>query len=53
MGAIKNYYHDQICEREDDPQADYPNPAEEQWWKDMNSDKEYIKEQEADNENEA
>jgi len=35
MSAIKDYYHDEICGMEPDPQADYPNPDEEKWWMDQ------------------
>ncbi len=48
MGAVKNYYHDEICQREDDPQADQPNPAEEAWWSEQDNDTTWIAEQEGD-----
>jgi len=51
MGAIKNHYHDEICNQESDPRADMPTEeeyleAQKQWWQQMNDDEQYIAEQE-------
>ena len=61
MGAIKSYYHEEICEMQSDPQADQPNPQEEEWieahmkvaqvnkwWAEQDKDSTWIKEQEGD-----
>jgi len=43
MGAIKNYYHEEICAGEMDNNQD--EPTEEQWWEAQDKDKEYTDKQ--------
>ena len=48
MGAIKSFYHEEICAGEMDNSQD--EPTEEQWWEAMNADMEYTDKQEATDE---
>ena len=50
MGAIKAFYHDEIC-RQDDPSDDYPTEeqheeAKKEWFAEQDKDTTWIKENE-------
>ena len=42
MGAIKSYYHDEICEDKEEPGQEEQYPTEEQWWEEQNKNKQWI-----------
>lgn len=46
MGAVKSYFHDQICEQLEEPGPE--QDPEEQWWEWENSDPIWIAEQESE-----
>ena len=46
MSKTKKFYHDEICAAPEDPQADYPNPEEEEWYSKQDKDDEWIEGQE-------
>ena len=48
MGAIKSYYHEEICAGEMDNNQD--EPTEEQWWEAQDKDSDWIKGKDADRE---